>query len=115
MNRDNFKSKHILKEKHDSNSSEMEDCYDASEIYEEEDNNSIDESNGHDEESESISPATELVDKIHELVFSKIEMPSSSSNKSILGSLEYIETLIEKVDQDRIYEVIIYIFKSLAD
>jgi hypothetical protein len=91
-----------LKEKHDDNSSEMEESEDYSKNS---DANSSDESYRSDDESESISPSTELVEKIHELVFSKIEMPSSSSNKSIIGSLEYIETLIEKIDQNEIYGV----------
>lgn len=66
---------------------------------------SCNETSRSEDDSESYSPSAELVDKIHELVFSKIEMPSSTSNKSILGALEHIESLLDKVNQSEIYEV----------
>jgi hypothetical protein len=106
--------KRVLKDKYENNSSVVEDSFDDSKDSEAE-NNSSDESYSSEDDSESYSPSTELVDKIHELVFSKIEMPSSTSNKSILGALEHIETLLDKVDQNEIFDVNIFYFNLLVN
>ena len=92
----------ILKEKYENNFSFEENSLNDSNDNEADSSNK---SSNSEEDCESYSPSAELVEKIHELVFSKIEMPSSSSNKSILGALEHIESLLDKVDQSEIYEV----------
>lgn len=92
----------ILKEKYENNFSIEEDSLDDGSESEADSNK---ESPSSEDDSESYSPSSELVDKINELVFSKIEMPSSTSNKSILGALEHIESLLDKIDQSEIYEV----------
>jgi hypothetical protein len=61
------------------------------------------------ESEESISTTQdvkeELVNIIKGLLFYKIEMPASSSNKSILSSLEAIETKLNSVKNCNTYLV----------
>jgi hypothetical protein len=57
--------------------------------------------------SEDEDLQSELKNKINELVFHKIELPSSSSNKSIINTLDAISALINKIHCDDFFEVFI--------
>jgi hypothetical protein len=99
---DNKKSniRKVLREKRNSNSSISNNSVNDGSDDEASDKGS----HNSNSKSESHSLSDDLIEKIHELVFSKIEMPSST-NKSIIGSLEYIETIIQKINPDKLYDV----------
>lgn len=58
-----------------------------------------------DEEEEISDSKEELKEAISSLLFYKIEMPTSSSNKSILSALERIEEKLNKLKNCNIYTV----------
>ena len=55
------------------------------------------------EEDECL--AERLQQKIKELVFFKIELPSATSNKSILNTLDEIEGIVKAIKHDALHEV----------
>ncbi len=66
---------------------------------------SEEESSESSESEEDESLAERLQQKIKELVFFKIELPSATSNKSILNTLDEIEGIVKEIKHDALHEV----------
>jgi hypothetical protein len=77
---------------------------------------SILEHNGHESSvneienlDDNIKLSNDLKKVINSLLFYKINMPSSTSNKSIIGSLEEIQNKLQIIKKSDTYEVILSI------
>ena len=71
------------------------------------------------EEEVSVDLTTEVKSAIESLIFYRINMPPSSSIKSILNKLEYIHDNLEQVENEDFYEVFylnitILVYKGVA-
>jgi hypothetical protein len=64
-----------------------------------------DEEENIDNEENVITLEEELKEKIKELLFYKVELPSSSSNKLIVNTLENLLRLMENVENDNLHKV----------
>lgn len=58
-----------------------------------------------EEVEEEINPEEELKNKIKDLLFFKVELPSTSSVKSIITALDDINKLIENVPRENLQNV----------